>query len=188
MNILFLNLLSPEKKKRINELVNFIMIKNLLEITVFIVATAGIFILGGWLVVVSGYNELTKSAISISKEYVIQNQETRDINRTLHNINNSAENYSPIMEKLAELTNATPDGIKLNLINFNKSNRSITISGNATDRAVLLNYQTTLENIAWLDQINAPSSQLFQKENIYFELTAKLSNPSPPQEPTANQK
>ncbi|MDO8499105.1 MAG: hypothetical protein Q7S66_00395 [bacterium] len=173
---LFLNLLSPEKKRRISDLVNFIFIKNILEIATFVTAVAGIFVLGSWIVVAEEYHSLTQSAISINKEYGGQNQETHKINKILYDLNTSAENYATISDKLAVLIQATPDGIVLNSIGLNRQNKGVIISGNARDRVVLLGYQTALKGIPWLDQVNTPSAQLFQKENIYFEIKGQLKD------------
>ena len=67
-----------------------------------------------------------------------------------------------------------PADIKLIGFDLNRGNNTITLSGTATTRDALLSFQKVIEGVAWFKSTNAPTSQLFQKENINFEIRGGL--------------
>jgi len=178
MMALNLNLLSPAKRKGINELMSFIFIKNILELATFVVAVIAIFLLWSWTILINQFNNLSESAISVNKEYGSYAQEIRVINKTNRDINLAGQNYATTTPKFFELLKSTPADIVISAINFERDSGDLVISGTAKNRNSLLNYQTILKNISWLDNVVAPTSQFFQKENINFEITAKIKMPT----------
>jgi len=169
-----LNLLSPLKKNKINSLVNFIFIRNLLEFTVFTAAIISIFLLWSWVTLVDQFENLSQSAISVNKEYGGYNQEIRMINKINKDIMLASRGYVSTSPKLFGLIELTPDDITLSAIDFERDTQNLTISGTAKTRDSLLNYVEMIKTTSWLDQVVAPTSQLFQKENINFEIEAKI--------------
>ena len=90
------------------------------------------------------------------------------------NIIISAEDFMPFTPKILEIAAALPPNIKLIGLDINRVNNTISLSGTAATRAALLNFQKVIRDIGWINGITAPNSQLFQKENINFEIHGNL--------------
>lgn len=169
-----LNILSPTKKKKLSGIVNFIFIKNLLEIATFTTALMAIVLLWSWMTLIDSYKNLSESAILVNKEYGSYNQEIRAINKTLHEAGVAAQGYIPNLNPVLEIINIIPPDIIINAMEIDRETQTLIISGTAKTRDALLNFSDVIKKITWLEQTAAPTSQLFQKENINFEMKAKL--------------
>lgn len=174
MMILNLNLLSPNKKNRNEHVIRFLFIKNMLEISLFVAAIVAIALLLSWMVLQEDFNNLSSSSILVNQGFSSYNQEVRKINQITHSVVTSGQNFQPIASDLLELANTMPTGIKLSTLDLDRPNLKMTLSGVAKSRDDLLNYQEKIKEISWVDKIDTPASQLFQKENIDFGFTITL--------------
>lgn len=172
--ILNLNLLSPAKKNGNEHVIRFIFIKNMLEISLFVAAILAIALLLSWKILQDDFNNLAGSAILVNQEFSSYNQEIRKINQINRNIVSAGKTFQPITAELVELAEITPPGVKLSSLNLDKPNLKLILSGMAKNRDDLLNYQEQIKKILWVDEIETPSSQLFQKENINFEFSIMI--------------
>jgi len=171
-----INLLSKQKRKRLEHLIKFIFVRDILEIVLLIYTLLAIVLLWSWLILQEDFNNLAESASLVNREYSRYNQEIREINRTIKNFNQISQYYLPISPQLSELITSLPIDIKINYLEINRSQNKIILSGTALTRSALLQYQEELKKINWLTNIEVPTSQLFQKENINFEVKAQLKN------------
>lgn len=176
MMFINLSLLSPQKKSRLNHLVKFIFIKNLLEIVILICAILAISLLAGWMLLVNEYSNLAQGAASVNQEFSKYNQEARQINQLLRKINLTGQSYYQITPKIIEIANSLPADIKISKLSLSRKDNLLIISGTAKTRAALLNYQEIIKKITWLETSQAPLSQLLQKENVNFEIKGKLKD------------
>jgi Tfp pilus assembly protein PilN len=167
-----INLLSKQKRGRLEHLIKFIFIRDILEIVLLVYSVLAIILLWSWLVLQENFNNLAESSVLVNREYSKYNQEIRQVNGDIRNFNQAAKYYSPITPKLTEIINTLPEDIKLNSLELSRAQNKIVLSGTALTRDALLNYQKTLKQISWLENIETPTSQLFQKENINFEVKA----------------
>lgn len=171
-----LNLIPPDKKVHLKNLVRFIFIREILEIIIFISAILAIALLWSWMVLQDQFNNLANSAILVNRDYSKYNTEIRAINNAVKNINQSSRGYLSISPKIADIINTLPNDIKINSVEINRPQNKIAIVGTALTREAFLNYQTICQSIPWLEKVETPTSQLFQKENISFEIKANLKN------------
>lgn len=171
-----LNLLPNEKKNSLERIVRFVFVRDILEIVILAYTLLAIILVWSWVVLQEDYNSLSESAMLVNREYSRQNQDIRKINTAIKSVNNASINYLPLSPKIDEIITKLPNNIKLSAINLDRKTNSFTLSGTALTRTDLINYQQDLRQITWLEKTDTPTSQLFQKENINFEIKGKLKN------------
>ncbi len=169
-----LNLISPDKKKNLAVLVRYLFIKEMLEVTIFTLALLAMMYIFAWFVIAGAMSDAVESSLLISREAPPVNREIQNLNRQTRNIIISAETFSPLTPKIIELSASLPVDIKLIGLDLDRNSNSITLTGTAATRSALLDFQTVIEDISWIKGITTPNSQLFQKENINFEIHGKL--------------
>jgi len=169
-----LNLLSPEKMKRLSFLSNFQFIKNILEFFLIIISITGIVLLGGETVMEDYTNELNNTLNSIQNQHADTNKQIRQINDTLSLVEKIQKEFNPLANSIAELADLVPAEIILKTLNINKENNLLTIAGYAPTREALLDLQKNLSTLDWIDSVEIPVSELTEKENINFSFTANL--------------
>ena len=167
-----INLLSKDKRTRLEHLTKFIFVRDILEIVLLVYAVLAIILVWSWMVLQEDFNNLAESSVLVNREYSKYNQEIKQVNTTIRGFNQSSKYYLPITPKLSEIVGSLPKDIKLGSLEFDRTQNKITLSGVALTRDALLNYQTILKQISWLENVETPTSQLFQKENISFEVKA----------------
>ena len=174
MIIASLNLLSPSKKDRLEKLIKFIFIKNILETALIIFALLATALLWSWLLLVDRYDSLSQTSLLVNRTYSAYNQEIRQINRLIKDVNSASASYVTLSPNLLELAEILPPEIKLNALEIDLLGGAFIMSGTALTRDDFLNWRQKIGGLNWLSDIQTPASQLFQKENIGFEIKAKL--------------
>jgi len=155
-------------------MVSFQFTKSLLELLLIFLSLAGIVLLDGRWVLQGHFNDLTEHIVSVSNKYGETNQEIRKINIILNEANKIQTNFYLWTPLLIELSDIIPEQVILDNINFNQKNKTLTLTGNATTRDVLLELKNNLEQITWVESVNIPPEQLIEKENIQFSISPVL--------------
>ncbi|MFA5770921.1 MAG: hypothetical protein WC894_05510 [Patescibacteria group bacterium] len=171
-----INLLPPSKKELLNKLVKFIFFKEIIEIILLVVAFLSVILLWSWFALQTQFNDLSQSAMLVTREYSHYNQEIRKLNILVKQFNTANKSYTPLTPKILELIGKLPNNIKINSLSINRKTNIITISGIAKTREILLAYQASLKDYSWINSVQTPTSQLFQKENVNFEIKANLKD------------
>jgi Tfp pilus assembly protein PilN len=179
MKTLHLNLLSPDKRKKFLNLVRFIFVKELLEITILVFSFITVIHLLGLLIISQTLADLSTSTLLINREQTAVDQEVRRINSLTKSVTLSGADFTIISERLQELFAVIPSTITLQVLDIDRKNNTILITGNAESRPALLNFQQILATIPWIKNVSTPKSQLFQKENVGFEIKGSIALPSP---------
>ncbi len=169
-----LNLLSSEKKNRIEYILKVFLIKDIVELFLLMVAILSATLVWSWVFLENDFAKLTASAINVNRTFYSDNQETKYVNNLLKEINLATKNFSPLTPKLKSLIDSLPDDVKIQSLQIDSRLQTVTLNGTALSRTSLLNYQESLNRIPWLTNLETPVSQLFQKQNIDFEFKAKL--------------
>ncbi len=169
-----LNLLSPQKRQYLQAMVRFQFVKSNLEVLLIILCLIGIVLLGSQYVLQDYFTEINSTIITLQSEHTKTNKEVIEINKTLIKLEKIQEQFSPITPLIPEITNAVPEGVVLSILNINKENKSILLSGNAETRDDLLLLGNQLETIEWIQNADIPISQLTKKENVQFAINAKM--------------
>lgn len=176
MSLRFINLLPERKKEGLEKLIKFLFCKEILEMILLVSTFLSITLLWSWLLLEEHFSDLSQSALSVNREFSHYNQDVRKINFTIKTLNASSLGFSPITTKIVEFINKLPADIKLNSLNFSRETGTFQISGIAKTRDGLLSFQKILQGLDWLDNVQSPTSQLFQKQNINFDIKAKIKN------------
>ena len=171
-----LNLLPVAKKNRLDYIINFLLIKDTLYLIIFISSILAATLIWSWIFLENDFSNLAKSAASVNRQYYTYNQDVKNINNLVRNINLANQNFVPVTPRAKELINSLPNDIKINSLQVDRRAQTLIITGTALTRAALLRYQDILNKISWITQVETPASQLFQKDNINFEFRAKLKN------------
>ena len=100
----------------------------------------------------------------------------RENNNILRQFNRSATGYVALTPKLNEIIVTLPVDIKLNTVNFGQGQKQLLLYGTARTRQALLKYEKIVRSYPWLKNVSTPISQLFEKENISFEIKAELKS------------
>lgn len=169
-----LNLLPTSKKTRLETTMNFLFIKNIVELFLLVVAVMTAALVWGWLFLENDFANLANTAALINREYYTYNQDAKNINKLIKNVNLASKGFSPIGPRLKDLSTTLPNDIKISSLQIDIAEQRIIINGTALSRDALLNYQGVLNKITWITDVETPVSQLFQKENVNFEFKAKL--------------
>ena len=175
MIALTLNLLPPPKRKRLINLVNFLLTKEFVEITIFATSLLAIVFVSGWLVLVDSMRNLAASSFLVSRQTPTINQDVRRLNKLFNNLVISGKEYGAVSPLLLSLAQTLPPDIKLNSLTIDRTGKTVTIDGEAQTRDGLLTYENVLRTLSFFSSISHPTSLLFQKENVTFEIQASLS-------------
>jgi len=168
------NFLSPKKRKHLKHLIDFQFAKNILEIILMTLSFAGIILLGGQWVLQSYFNDLTGQLVSINSQYSQTNKEIKEINEILAGTEKVQNKYISWSKIIREFSDAVPNNIAFNVLQIDYQSKIFNMSGFAPVRQDLLDLQKSLGNISWLEKIDIPISQLTEKQNIPFFITAKI--------------
>jgi hypothetical protein len=179
MMSLHINLLPPVKKTKLNALTKFLFTKELLEMVLFTCAILAIMHLLAWYVLQNAVKDLTESSLLINHAPPTANQEVRQTNALIRSLAAAGAGYQQMTPKIIELATMLPPEIKLNSLSFDRVSRICTFTGTALTRDDLLHFNQVLQTIPWLKNPSNPSSRLFQKDNIDFEVTATVADFAP---------
>lgn len=157
-------------------MVRFLFIKEMLEFTIFTCAIIAIANLLGWLILTQTLHDLATSSLLVNRESPAVNQNIRRINTLTKEVVFASAGYIPFTPYVITLAQNLPKNISLSALNIDRGDGIVSLSGVAKTRAALLDYQKTIATIPWLENPTTPTSQLFQKENIAFEIRAHIKD------------
>lgn len=169
-----LNLLSPAKRAALHRLIYLQFLRGLLEIMLLVLSVSGIALLGGRSVLQDYFDELAVEIAAISNQQADTNQQVKLINRVLSQTENLQKAYTLWTPIMADLANAIPDNITLTGLDLNIKKKAATFTGFSADRDALLNLQKQLESLPRIAKVDIPLSQLTEKKDISFSITATL--------------
>lgn len=144
----------------------------MLELSMLTAALLGIVNVLGWTMLTYTLNGLAESAFLVQRKNTKLSQQIRSANLLFAEAARSGEAFAPLTPKLVELAAILPADIKISQLIFERGQEQATFAGTAKTREALLGFQQALAGLSWIREVRAPSSQLFQKDNINFEFRA----------------
>ena len=148
----------------------------MLEFVLLTAALLAIIHLLGFWVVSQTLNDLAVSSLLVNREQTAANRDVRRINILTRNITASGEEYTELTPKLVELIGVIPPSITIQALEIFRSTNSFLLVGVADTRQALLDFQKNMQGVSWLTNLSAPTSQLFQKTNVDFEIRGQLND------------
>ena len=170
-----LNLLSPQKKKEVEDHILYSSLKNVLGVLLIFVIFISIILLGSKLILAKNFETIVEQTTLIVKEYGGVNQNIRTINEKLKNISNTQNEFVTWSYHLSKLQKLIPENIEISTIILKKGNKESLVKGLAKNRDDLLTLKTNLENSDLFTVVELPFSNLLTRNNIDFELQLTLS-------------
>lgn len=171
-----LNLLPTGKKNRLDSTINFLFIKNIMELFLMVATIMTAILVWGWVFLENDFANLTRTATLVNRENFSYNQDAKNINSLIKGVSLSSKKFSLLTPKLAEIISTLPEDVKLNSMQIDVTAQTLNLNGTAKSRTALLSYREVLNGIDWLTNVETPTSQLFQKENVPFKFTATIKN------------
>ena len=100
----------------------------------------------------------------------------KKINKLMINIEKIQENKTKWSKILLGLSDITSASIRLYNVKADKIDKKIEITGFAGNRGDLLNYEKSIENSKYFENVDLPSSYLINSTNIVFVISADLTD------------
>lgn len=99
----------------------------------------------------------------------------KKINKLMVNIEKIQKNRTEWSKILLDLSEMTPQGIRLYEVRANKADKIIEITGFAQNRDDLLDYEKLIEESDYYESVDLPSSYLINPTDIVFVISAGLT-------------
>jgi len=170
-----INIIPNKIKKEIK--INFVynLIKSFLYMSIIVLSILGIILMISEYILLSSLaKEINSSSLNFKNTANTSQNKVNDINTKLlllENVQNDFIRWSTFFNFISK---KTPEGIKLSRLTIKNKGTEISFSGNAKTRNILLSFKEMLEKSAIFENIQFPIQNLLQKENINFEIKAKL--------------
>lgn len=101
-------------------------------------------------------------------------EKIKEINYYLTSINKIEKEKTDFSKTLIEISEITPEKIRLFNIKLNKEEKKFEISGNASSRDGLLEFTERLNQSKYFKNIESPLSNLISPTNINFSLIGEI--------------
>jgi len=173
--MLTLNLISEELKKEIKLRHLYLFIKKINLTLIIITIIAAIILLAAKTILQAKFNDIVDQTTLVTKNNQGYNLKIRDINSRIDFVEKVQNDFVPWSSLLKTIADITPNDISLNYLKINYEKKTIKIKGNAGLRQSLLNFKQKMETTTIFEDINFPIKNILEKENIDFEIDAKIN-------------
>ncbi|MFH1366711.1 MAG: hypothetical protein ABIH38_01835 [Patescibacteria group bacterium] len=174
-----LNLLSPEKKKKLKEKKTLFAFRYISYFcAIFLIINLLLFY--GTKLYLNHKLDSIKDEVSQATANLPSNQGTslnnaiQEINKNIILLADIQSDYVKWSNYLTDFTALIPANILLNQLSLNQESKEIQINGHADQRDDFLVLKANLENTKIISDLNSPISNLIKKEDIDFVITAKI--------------
>lgn len=169
-----LNLLPPEKIKHLHYIYWFLFWRTAMEWFIVFAIVISLFLVAARLILENNANEITVITAKITENYQAINEQTKQINHGLKNINliltEGDKNWSEIFYTISQ---KTPADLTLTSLSV-RGGTILELTGLAKTRAAFDEFKASLNKLEFFAELNAPLANLAAKENIDFRFAAKL--------------
>lgn len=173
--MLTLNLISEELKKEIKLRHLYLFIKKINLTLIIITIVVAIILLVAKTILQTKFNDIVDQTTLVTKNNQGYNIKIRDINSRLDFVEKVQNDFIPWSNLLKTVADITPNDISLNYLKINFADQTIQIKGKAGLRENLLDFKQKMENTTIFKEINFPIQNILEKENINFEINAKIN-------------
>lgn len=175
--MLYLNLLSPQKKQELEQSFIFAILGNMAEITLIIIIISSIILLSAKVVLSNNFEVIITQSALINREFGTINQDIKKLNKELHDIDAVQKNFVAWSKFMTEFSKTVPAGVRITDLGIKKDDGTINIAGYATDRANFLEFKNNLGDFALLSNLDSPISNILLPKDINFTFSARLNLP-----------
>lgn len=172
--MLVLNLISEEFKKEIKLKHFYKLIKNINYALVTIVIIATIILLTAKIILKNNFIKVVEQTTLVAKNNQGHNNRTQKINSKLKFVSAIQSDFVVWSKMIEDLSTITPANVSIDLVKLDLTNKDIKLRGIAKQRSGLLELKNNLEKSDTYVNTELPIKNLLEKENINFEINAKL--------------
>lgn len=172
--MIYLNLLPYKFRKelRLRYLYQILLRQGFIIIFALLILS-GIFYASGR--ILSNFQEVVDSTNFLMGSQVKEPIRVSEVNAKINKVNSFTQGEINWVKVIGSSTRPFKDKVCLNSLEINKKAGKIYVQGAAQDRDSLINLKNRLENSAYFSAVNLPIKNLFKREDINFEMEAKLN-------------
>lgn len=176
--MLTLNLISEELKKKIKLRHLYLFIKKINLTLIVITIVVAIILLIAKTILQVKFNDIVDQTTLVTKNNQGYNLKIRDINNRINFVEKVQNDFIPWSNLLKTVADITSNDIGLNYLKINLADQTIKIKGKAGLRDSLLDFKQKMEAATIFKEIDFPIKNILEKENINFEINAKINLPN----------
>lgn len=173
--MLALNLISEELKKEIKLRHLYLFIKKINLTLIIITIAVAIILLIAKTILQAKFNDIVGQTTLVTKNNQGYNLKIRDINSRINFVEKVQNDFIPWSNLLKNIAEITSNDIGLTYLKINLADQAIKIKGKAGLRESLLDFKQKMEATAIFKDIDFPIKNILEKENINFEINAKIN-------------
>jgi len=173
--MLTLNLIPGELKKEITLRHLYLFIKKINLTLIIITIAVAIILLAAKTILQLKFNNIVDQTTLVTKNNQGYNNKIRDINSKIDFMEKIQNGFIPWSNLLKTVADITPGDIGLYYLKINFEEQAIKIKGKAGLRDSLLDFKKKMESTAIFREIDFPIKNILEKENIDFEINAKIN-------------
>lgn len=174
--MLTLNLVSAEQKKEIKLRHLYGFIKKISLTLIVIAIVIAIILLVAKIVLQLKFNNIVEQTTLVTKNNQGYNSKVREINGKLGFIAKIQDEYIPWSNLIKKLAAITPADINFSYLKLDAQDKTISLKGKAKFRDSLLDFKDEMAANPVFQNIGFPIKNILEKENIDFEINAKLDS------------
>lgn len=170
-----LNILPIELKKELKLKLIYKILKNLFLICIILICIYGIIITVIKIFLQIHFINTVEETTLITRSTQNYSKKVYDINIKLNEVENIQENSINWSYLIAFIANNLASDIKLNRLQLAKDGKNLVLSGFSSSRQSLLDLKNALESSSYFTEVNFPISNLLEKKDITFEISANIN-------------
>ncbi|MEK7211612.1 MAG: hypothetical protein AAB731_03190 [Patescibacteria group bacterium] len=175
--MLYLNLLSPQKKQEMEQKIIFAIFGNLAEMILLILIVSSIILLSAKVILKNNFETVVAQSALINREFGDINQQIRKLNKELASLSSIQKDFVLWSDFFRDLSKITPAGVRLTNIFIDKNSKNVAISGFAAERIDFLQLKNNLtNNFAYLSNLDSPIANILLPRDINFEFKGTLDD------------
>lgn len=173
--MLTLNLVSSGQKREIKLRHIYSLVKAVNLTLIIITIAIAIILLVAKIILQSKFNDIVNQTTLVTKTNQGYNNNVREINSKLNFIKKIQDEYIPWSNLIQALSEITPADTNFYYLKIDSVGQTISIKGKSGLRSSLLEFKEKMEALAYFKDIEFPIKNILEKENIDFEINARLN-------------
>lgn len=169
-----LNLLSPVQKEYLRFEHTYFKLRSVLFLVLAFTSCASMVLLGARLLLQDNLAELLTTSTVVSNHDRPIDRNISTINSNLRDVEHIQKKFVKWSQTLVAITAAVPANVQVSYLNLELSTNSFNLNGLARRREDFLALLSNLQKLPQIEALNSPPANLVNRENVSFQLTAKL--------------
>ncbi|MDP1709817.1 MAG: hypothetical protein Q8L21_02935 [Candidatus Komeilibacteria bacterium] len=169
-----LNLLPDCQKNRLNKERTFLLTETVVGSILMLTIASSIILTVARLILIDQYNKIKHDTSLVNVERLILESRIDSLNDKIRTADKIQQNFSKWSDIVYKLTATLPADITLSYLQLNRETKILRLNGQAKNRDSLLAAKTALEAAPLIKSLEAPLSNLLEKNNIEFRFIAQL--------------